>query len=155
MRQWLHHCPGQPVPGLDNPFNEDIFPNAESKLPLVWLEAISCCSSQVMSLGDKRPLEADEGVGWELLRQQGHPRIPLAARTWCCSSCYTFKSCTNGPLPYNLPSVFWAFLHHAVDTEGLMEKAREHAGRWHFQAYETRGGWITLKCKSWRNYSQC
>ncbi|KAK4808831.1 hypothetical protein QYF61_001339 [Mycteria americana] len=37
----LHHCPGQPVPMLDNPFSEEIFPNIQSKPPLPQLEAIS------------------------------------------------------------------------------------------------------------------
>ncbi|KAK4825536.1 LOW QUALITY PROTEIN: hypothetical protein QYF61_000113 [Mycteria americana] len=33
----------QPVPRLDNPFGEDIFPNIQSKPPLAQLEAISSC----------------------------------------------------------------------------------------------------------------
>ncbi|KAK4830836.1 hypothetical protein QYF61_013765 [Mycteria americana] len=37
----LHHCPGQPVPMLDNPFSEEFFPNIQSKPPLAQLEAIS------------------------------------------------------------------------------------------------------------------
>ncbi|KAK4825736.1 hypothetical protein QYF61_002175 [Mycteria americana] len=39
----LNHCPGQPVPMLDNPFSEVKFPNIQSKPPLVQLEAISSC----------------------------------------------------------------------------------------------------------------
>ncbi|KAK4810613.1 hypothetical protein QYF61_007350, partial [Mycteria americana] len=34
---------GRPVPMLDNAFGEEIFPNIQSKLPLVQLEAISSC----------------------------------------------------------------------------------------------------------------
>ncbi|KAK4811395.1 hypothetical protein QYF61_003394 [Mycteria americana] len=37
----LHHCPGQPVPVLDNPFSEVTFPHIQSKPPLAQLEAIS------------------------------------------------------------------------------------------------------------------
>ncbi|KAK4810277.1 hypothetical protein QYF61_015307 [Mycteria americana] len=37
----LHHFPGQPVPMLDNPFSEEIFPNTQSKPLLTQLEAIS------------------------------------------------------------------------------------------------------------------
>ncbi|KAK4826165.1 hypothetical protein QYF61_005738 [Mycteria americana] len=37
----LNHFPGQPVPRLDNPFSEDIFPNIQSKPPLAQVEAIS------------------------------------------------------------------------------------------------------------------
>ncbi|KAK4818705.1 hypothetical protein QYF61_017926, partial [Mycteria americana] len=37
----LHHIPGQPVPMLDNPSSEEIFPNIQPKPPLVQLEAIS------------------------------------------------------------------------------------------------------------------
>ncbi|KAK4823336.1 hypothetical protein QYF61_001613 [Mycteria americana] len=37
----LYHFPGQPVPMLDNPFSEEIFPNIQSKPPLEQLEAIS------------------------------------------------------------------------------------------------------------------
>ncbi|KAK4825740.1 hypothetical protein QYF61_002179 [Mycteria americana] len=37
----LNHCPGQPVPMLDNPFSEVKFPNIQSKPPLAQLEAIS------------------------------------------------------------------------------------------------------------------
>ncbi|KAK4822635.1 hypothetical protein QYF61_018587 [Mycteria americana] len=36
-----NHFPGQPVPMLDNPWGEDIFPNIQSKPPLAQLEAIS------------------------------------------------------------------------------------------------------------------
>ena len=35
--------PGQPVPMLDKPFGEEIFPNIQSKPPLAQLEAVSCC----------------------------------------------------------------------------------------------------------------
>ena len=38
---WLNHFPGQPVPMLDNPFREDIFPDIRSKPPLVQLEDVS------------------------------------------------------------------------------------------------------------------
>ncbi|KAK4809926.1 LOW QUALITY PROTEIN: hypothetical protein QYF61_023413 [Mycteria americana] len=42
LQGWrLHHCPGQPVPVLENPFGEEIFPNIQSKPPLEQLEAIS------------------------------------------------------------------------------------------------------------------
>ncbi|KAK4816046.1 hypothetical protein QYF61_011054 [Mycteria americana] len=37
----LNHFPGQPGPVLENPFSEDIFPNTQSKPPLVQLEAVS------------------------------------------------------------------------------------------------------------------
>ncbi|KAK4827059.1 hypothetical protein QYF61_013700 [Mycteria americana] len=39
--QGLNHFPGQPVPMLDNPFSEEIFPNIQSKPLLMQLEAIS------------------------------------------------------------------------------------------------------------------
>ncbi|KAK4832004.1 hypothetical protein QYF61_020442 [Mycteria americana] len=39
----LNHFPGQPVPMLDNPFGEEIFPNIQSKPLLAQLEAISSC----------------------------------------------------------------------------------------------------------------
>ncbi|KAK4814695.1 LOW QUALITY PROTEIN: hypothetical protein QYF61_025521 [Mycteria americana] len=39
----LNHFPGQPVPMLDNPFSNEIFPNIQSKPPLAQLEAISSC----------------------------------------------------------------------------------------------------------------
>ncbi|KAK4819038.1 hypothetical protein QYF61_024403 [Mycteria americana] len=39
----LNHFPGQPVPVLDDPFGEEIFPNTQSKPPLAQLEAISSC----------------------------------------------------------------------------------------------------------------
>ncbi|KAK4821029.1 hypothetical protein QYF61_012115 [Mycteria americana] len=42
LQGWrLNHCPGQPVPMLDNPFSEEKFPNLQSKPPLAQLEAIS------------------------------------------------------------------------------------------------------------------
>ena len=42
LQGWrLSHFPGQPVPVLDNPFSEGIFPNIQSKLAVVQLEAIS------------------------------------------------------------------------------------------------------------------
>ncbi|KAK4826124.1 LOW QUALITY PROTEIN: hypothetical protein QYF61_005276 [Mycteria americana] len=42
LQGWrLNHFPGQLVPMLDNPFGEEIFPNIQSKPPLVQLEAIS------------------------------------------------------------------------------------------------------------------
>ncbi|KAK4826396.1 hypothetical protein QYF61_008067 [Mycteria americana] len=37
----LNHFPGQPLPMLDNPFGEELFPNIQSKPPLAQLEAIS------------------------------------------------------------------------------------------------------------------
>ncbi|KAK4832683.1 hypothetical protein QYF61_025144 [Mycteria americana] len=41
LQGWrLHHFPGQPVPMLDNPLSEEIFPNIQSKPPLEQLEAI-------------------------------------------------------------------------------------------------------------------
>ncbi|KAK4816629.1 hypothetical protein QYF61_019328 [Mycteria americana] len=39
----LNRFPGQPVPVLENPFGEEIFPNIQSKPPLAQLEAISSC----------------------------------------------------------------------------------------------------------------
>ncbi|KAK4826190.1 hypothetical protein QYF61_006134, partial [Mycteria americana] len=42
LQEWgLNHFPGQPVPMLDNPFRDKIFPNTQPKPPLVQLEAIS------------------------------------------------------------------------------------------------------------------
>ncbi|KAK4829643.1 hypothetical protein QYF61_005936 [Mycteria americana] len=42
LQGWrLHHFPGQPVPVLDNPCGEEIFPNIQSKPPLAQLEAVS------------------------------------------------------------------------------------------------------------------
>ncbi|KAK4824899.1 hypothetical protein QYF61_021414 [Mycteria americana] len=42
LQGWgLNHFPGQPVPMLDNPLGEEIFPNIQSKPPLAQLEAIS------------------------------------------------------------------------------------------------------------------
>ncbi|KAK4818698.1 hypothetical protein QYF61_017919 [Mycteria americana] len=44
LQGWrLNHCPGQPVPMLDNPSGEEIFPNIQSKPPLAQLQAISSC----------------------------------------------------------------------------------------------------------------
>ena len=40
---WLHHFPGQPVPMLDHPLSEEIFPNIQPKPPLTQLEAIFSC----------------------------------------------------------------------------------------------------------------
>jgi len=37
----LHHLPGQPVPMPDHSFSREIFPNIQSKPPLMQLEAIS------------------------------------------------------------------------------------------------------------------
>ena len=37
----LNPFPGQPVPGLGNPFGEEIFPNTQSKPPLAQLGAIA------------------------------------------------------------------------------------------------------------------
>ena len=39
----LKDLPGQPVPMLHHPFSEEIFPNIQSKPPLVQLEAVSSC----------------------------------------------------------------------------------------------------------------
>jgi len=36
---WLHHCPGQPAPMPDHSFSKEIFPNVQSKPPLMQLEA--------------------------------------------------------------------------------------------------------------------
>ncbi|KAK4825213.1 hypothetical protein QYF61_025141 [Mycteria americana] len=42
LKGWrLNHFPGKPVPMLDNPFSEEIFPNIQSKPPPAQLEAIS------------------------------------------------------------------------------------------------------------------
>jgi len=42
LQGWgLHHFPGQPVPMLDHSFSEEIFPDIQSKPPLMQLEAIS------------------------------------------------------------------------------------------------------------------
>ncbi|KAK4811465.1 hypothetical protein QYF61_010344 [Mycteria americana] len=42
LQGWrLNHFTRQPVPMLDNPFSEEIFPNIQSKPPLAQLEAIS------------------------------------------------------------------------------------------------------------------
>lgn len=38
--QWHSHCPGQPVPGLENIFNGKIFPNTQSK-PLISIPLLS------------------------------------------------------------------------------------------------------------------
>ena len=44
LQGWcFHHLPVQPVPMLDQPVSEDIFPNIQSKPPLAYLEAISSC----------------------------------------------------------------------------------------------------------------
>ena len=40
---WLHHFPGQPVAMLDHSFSREIFPNIQSKPPLIPLEDISFC----------------------------------------------------------------------------------------------------------------
>ena len=37
---WLNHCPGQPVPVPDHSFSKEIFPNIQSKPPLMQLEAV-------------------------------------------------------------------------------------------------------------------
>ncbi|KAK4821693.1 hypothetical protein QYF61_027457 [Mycteria americana] len=40
LQGWrLNHFPGQPVPVLDNPFNEEKFPNIQSKPPLAVVES--------------------------------------------------------------------------------------------------------------------
>ena len=42
LQGWgLHHFSGQPVPMLDNTFSEEIFPNIQSKPPLMQLEDIA------------------------------------------------------------------------------------------------------------------
>ena len=42
LQGWgLHHCPGQPVPMSDHSFSKEIFPNIQSKPPLMQLEAIA------------------------------------------------------------------------------------------------------------------
>ena len=38
---WLHHLPGQPVPMPDYSLSKEIFPNIQSKPPLMQLEAIA------------------------------------------------------------------------------------------------------------------
>lgn len=40
---WPNHFPGQPVPVLDKPFGEEVFPNTQPKPPVVQLQAISSC----------------------------------------------------------------------------------------------------------------
>jgi len=40
---WLNYLPGQPIPMLGNSFSGEIFPNIQSKPPLVQLEASSSC----------------------------------------------------------------------------------------------------------------
>lgn len=37
----LHHCPEQPVTGLNSPFCEDIFPKSRAKPPHMQLEVVS------------------------------------------------------------------------------------------------------------------
>jgi len=40
LQAWgLHHLPGQPVPMPDHSFSKEIFPNIQSKSPLMQLEA--------------------------------------------------------------------------------------------------------------------
>jgi len=39
--QWLYHCPGQPLPTSGYSLSKEIFPNIQSKPPLMQLEAIS------------------------------------------------------------------------------------------------------------------
>jgi len=42
LQGWeLHHLPGQPVPMSDHSFSKEIFPNIQSKPPLMQPEAIS------------------------------------------------------------------------------------------------------------------
>lgn len=42
---WWHNLfPGQPIPMLDHPLNEEIFPNTQSKPSLEQVETISSCS---------------------------------------------------------------------------------------------------------------
>jgi len=40
---YLNHFPGQPLPKLDNYFSKEIFPNIQSKPPLMQFEVISPC----------------------------------------------------------------------------------------------------------------
>ena len=41
LQGWgLHHIPGQPVPMSDHSFSKQIFPNIQSKPPLMQLEAV-------------------------------------------------------------------------------------------------------------------
>lgn len=44
LQEWMNHIPGQPVPKIDCPFREDIFPNIHSKSLLLQLQDISYCS---------------------------------------------------------------------------------------------------------------
>ncbi|XP_074427801.1 arfaptin-2 isoform X3 [Larus michahellis] len=47
LQGWrLHHCPGQPLPMLDNPFREEISPNIHPKPPLAQREAVSACPKE-------------------------------------------------------------------------------------------------------------
>jgi len=44
LQGWrLHHIPGHPVPMPDHSSRKEIFPNIQSKLPMMQLEAIASC----------------------------------------------------------------------------------------------------------------
>ncbi|KAK4814505.1 hypothetical protein QYF61_021568 [Mycteria americana] len=69
LQGWrLNHFPGQPVPMLDNPFSEEIFPNIQSKPPLEQLEAIS---SRPMAF-----VESDEVSPQPPFLQAEQPQVP-------------------------------------------------------------------------------
>ena len=38
---WLNHLPGEPIPVLNNPFCKEVFPDIQTKLTLMQLEAVS------------------------------------------------------------------------------------------------------------------
>ncbi|KAK4812871.1 hypothetical protein QYF61_024168, partial [Mycteria americana] len=69
LQGWrLNHCPGQPVPMLDNPFSEEKFPNIQSKPPLAQLEAISSCPITFV--------ESDEVSPQPPFLQAEQPQVP-------------------------------------------------------------------------------
>lgn len=51
---WSHHFSGQPVPMLDNPYSEEMFPNTKSKPPMDHLEAVSSCPITHLLLSGRR-----------------------------------------------------------------------------------------------------
>lgn len=61
--QWPHHCPGQPGPGLDNTFRENIFSNIQPKPPLAtWGHFLLSCH---LFLGRRaRPQPERESKHW-------------------------------------------------------------------------------------------
>ncbi|KAK4807409.1 LOW QUALITY PROTEIN: hypothetical protein QYF61_001172 [Mycteria americana] len=82
LQGWgLHHCPGQPLPVLDNPFREGKFPNIQSKPPLAQLEAISsrpmaCDLGEETDPTSRQPPFSEEVSPQPPFLQAEQPQVP-------------------------------------------------------------------------------